>query len=84
MDSNKTTQQHNPFQEALFKAAKVGNIKLMRELIKASASPFVLDEEERNAISYALAANPEETIELLAELFPVTSELGGKKQNNGN
>lgn len=72
---NSTNQLQGPFQEALLKAAKVGNIKLMRELIKAGASLFTPDEEERNALSYALAANPEETIKLLEELFPVTSEI---------
>lgn len=76
MTSDKTTQLHHPFQEALFKAAKVGNVKLMRELIKAGANPFASDKEERNAISYALASNLAETVKLLETLFPVVPEIG--------
>lgn len=48
----------------------------MRELVKAGPNLFMPDENERNALSYALAANPEETIKLLEELFPVVSEIG--------
>ena len=76
MTSDKNNQLHHPFQEALFKAAKVGNVKLMRELIKAGANPFAPDEEERNAISYALAANLEDTVKLLEALFPVSWQIG--------
>lgn len=45
---------HDPLQQALFKAAKVGNIYLMKEFIATGANPFKLDEEEHDAIFYAL------------------------------
>lgn len=66
------------YQSALIKAAKVGNVKFMRELIKLGANPFLPDENERNAISYALASNLEETVKLAEELFPVVTELEKK------
>ena len=56
-------------QEALFQAAKAGSFHLIREFIKAGANPFLHDQEDRNAISYAIAADPVEASVLLAELF---------------
>ncbi len=55
-------------QYALFQAAKVGHIKLMRELIFVGANPFKPDEQNRSAIVYAHMANPEELVGLLKEL----------------
>ena len=43
------TGNQDPLQFALFKAAKIGNIKLMREFIEAGADPFLLDTENCNA-----------------------------------
>lgn len=58
----------NLLQKALFQAAKVGHIKLMREFIAAGANPFELDEKEHNAIFYADLADPENTAALLLAL----------------
>jgi ankyrin repeat protein len=58
----------DPLQEALFKAAKVGHIQLMRELIIAGANFFAIDEENHTVLSYAYQADPEGTIVLLASL----------------
>jgi ankyrin repeat protein len=58
----------DPLQEALFKAAKVGNIKLMRELIIAGANFFAIDEENHTVLSYAYSADPEGTIALITNL----------------
>jgi ankyrin repeat protein len=52
----------------LFKAAKVGNIKLMRELIIAGANFFDIDEENYTVLSYAYKADPEGTIALITSL----------------
>lgn len=57
-----------PTQLALFQAAKVGNISLMRELVNAGANLFSLDEGGKTVISYAYQANPEGIIEFLKEL----------------
>lgn len=70
-----------PIQDAIIKAAKAGNIKFMRELIKAGANPFLADENERNAISYALASNIDEAVALAAELFPVVTELPKERKD---
>lgn len=51
------TGNQDPLQFALFKAAKIGNIKLMREFIEAGADPFLLDIENCNAITYAMKSN---------------------------
>jgi len=64
----------NPqLQKALFKAAKVGHIKLMRELIEIGANPFALDEDNHNSFFYAQLQAPEETAELL-KAFRKTNE----------
>lgn len=57
-----------PLQKALFQAAKIGNINLIRDFIKAGADPFIHDEAGRNAISYAIAANPAGATALIMEL----------------
>lgn len=79
MNSDKADQPYNPYQEALFKAAKVGNIKLVREFMQAGGNLFMPDDGGRNALSYAFAANCEETTKLLEELFPVTLETEEEK-----
>jgi ankyrin repeat protein len=58
----------DPLQEALFKAAKVGHIQLMRELIIDGANFFAIDEENHTVSSYAYSANPEGTIALITSL----------------
>jgi ankyrin repeat protein len=58
----------DPLQEALFKAAKVGHIQLMRELIIAGANFFAIDEENHTVLSYAYSADPEGTIALITSL----------------
>lgn len=63
---------HSLIQIAMFQAAKSGNIKLVRELIKAGANLFEQDITERNALSYAMAANLGDTVKLVAELYPIT------------
>lgn len=55
-------------QTALFKAAKVSNIKLMREFIEAGADPFALDKFGRDVIFYAAKQNPVETYTLFEEI----------------
>ena len=56
-------------QRALFQAAKAGSFELVREFIRAGANPFLHDQEERNAVSYAIAADPAEAKILLTEIF---------------
>jgi ankyrin repeat protein len=58
----------NPLQQALFKAAKAGNIVLMRELIDAGANPYVHDELQRSALSYLMEQNFDALKDLLIEL----------------
>ena len=55
-------------QQALFQAAKVGHIQLMRELIIAGADPFMPDAAGHSAISYATKSDPIKTGSLLLEL----------------
>ncbi len=59
---------YSHLQYALFQAAKVGNVKLMREFIVAGADPFAWDENNRNAIFYARKQNKIEADVLLLEL----------------
>ena len=59
----------NNLQLALFKAAKVGHIKLMQELIKHGANPGLPDFKGYNAISYAMTANPLEAATWLKAVF---------------
>ena len=56
-------------QLALFKAAKVGHIKLMQEFIKHGANPCLPDIKGYNAISYVVAANPTEALTWLEAVF---------------
>jgi ankyrin repeat protein len=63
-----TQPTQDPLQKALFKAAKVGHIQLMRELIIAGASFFAIDEENHTVLSYAYQADPEGTIALITSL----------------
>lgn len=59
----------NPqLQKALFKAAKVGHISLMLELIKVGADPFTPDDTNHSAINYAQMQDPEGTADLLLKL----------------
>jgi ankyrin repeat protein len=60
--------KQDPLQRALFQAAKVGHIQLMRELIIAGANFFAIDEENHTVLSYAYKADPEGTIALIASL----------------
>jgi ankyrin repeat protein len=53
--------KQDPLQQALFQAAKVGHIQLMRELIIAGANFFAIDEENHTVLSYAYQADPEGT-----------------------
>jgi ankyrin repeat protein len=69
----------DPLQQALFKAAKVGHIKLMRELIIAGADPFISDEKGHSAISYATKSDPIKTGSLLLELSD-TFKKGGEDE----
>ena len=59
---------NSKLQNALFKAAKVGEIDLMRELIKVGADPFDVDKNNHNVFFYAMRENPEEAAVLLEEL----------------
>lgn len=56
-------------QKALFQAAKVGNINLMREFIAVGADLFELDSEGYNAIFYAMESDPIKTGALLVDLM---------------
>jgi ankyrin repeat protein len=60
--------KQDPLQQALFQAAKVGHIDLMRELIIAGANFFDIDEENHTVLSYTYKANPEGTLALLTNL----------------
>lgn len=60
--------KQNLLQKALFQAAKVGHINLMREFITAGADPFEPDERKHDAIFYAGLEDPENTAALLWEL----------------
>lgn len=64
---------NNQLQYALFQAAKVGNIKLMREFIAADGDPFALDKENNNAIFYAKIQDPVKTEALLLELADIAN-----------
>ena len=55
-------------QFALFKAAKVGHIKLMREFIEFGADPFASDENNHDAFFYARQEAPLEAATLFKEL----------------
>jgi ankyrin repeat protein len=61
-------------QKALLQAAKVGHIKLMRELINTGANPFICDDDGRNAISYAMQHDPDSTFALVSELSHMKDE----------
>ena len=66
---------HDALQQALFQAAKVGNINLIRELIIAGANPFITDDADRNAIYYMNRYDPVKTDTLLLELEGVISKF---------
>ena len=68
----------NPLQQALFKAAKAGNIALMRELIDAGANPYAHDELQRSALSYLMEQNFDALKDLLIELDRKTLIISGK------
>ena len=56
------TTPNQLLQLALLKAAKVGHLKLMQELIQLGADPCQSDIEGNNAIIYFAQANPKEMI----------------------
>lgn len=75
----------NPLQQALFKAAKVGHIVLMREFVEAGADPLAPDEDNRCAIQYAQYALEGETscrTALLRELSDLVDNFKKKKSGN--
>jgi len=72
------TGNQDPLQFALFKTAKIANIKLMREFIEAGADPFLLDTENCNAITYAMKSN---TLDQNSLLMEITEIADGFKKN---
>jgi len=54
----------NPVQKRLLKAAKVGNINLMKEYIKIGADPYMPDEHGHNAVFYLKRTAPEKSGQL--------------------
>jgi len=74
------TGNQDPLQFALFKAAKIGNIKLMREFIEAGADPFLLDIENCNAITYAMKSNVLDQNSLLMELTEIADGFKKNRQ----
>lgn len=73
MTIHKSTQ--DPLQQALFKAAKVGHIELMREFIEAGADPFALDENNRSAIQYAIDSDSSHPTNFLKELSDIVDNF---------
>ena len=74
------TGNQDPLQFALFKAAKIGNIKLMREFIETGADPFLLDTENCNAITYAMKNNKLDQNSLLMELTEIADGFKKNRQ----
>jgi hypothetical protein len=74
------TGNQDPLQFALFKAAKIGSIKLMREFIEAGADPFLLDTENCNAITYAMKSNTLDQNSLLMELPEIADGFKKSRQ----
>lgn len=74
------TGNQDPLQFALFKAAKIGNIKLMREFIEAGADPFLLDTENCNAITYVMKSNVLDQNSLLMELNEIADGFKKNRQ----
>jgi len=74
------TGNQDPLQFALFKAAKIGNIKLMREFIETGADPFLLDTENCNAITYAMKSNVLDQNSLLMELNEIADGFKKNRQ----
>ncbi|NDA90329.1 MAG: hypothetical protein EBY20_05425 [Alphaproteobacteria bacterium] len=74
------TGNQDPLQFALFKAAKIGNIKLMREFIETGADPFLLDTENCNAITYAMNSNALDQNSLLMELTEIADGFKKNRQ----
>lgn len=68
-------------QAALFKAAKVGHIKLMQEFIRHGANPCLPDISGYNAISYVVAANPTEAMTWLKSVFATFKPFEEKRNN---
>ena len=56
------TFQASPIQLALVKAAKVGHLKLMQELISLGADPYQTDDQGKNAVTYYLETHPQEVV----------------------
>ena len=78
-ENNQDQTIQDPLQIALFKAARIGNINLVQELIEAGANPFMLDEENRNAIFYATRNDPTKTDKMLMELESVVAKFRKRK-----
>jgi ankyrin repeat protein len=74
----KIQSNQSPLQQALLKAAKAGNIALMRELIDAGANPYANDELQRSALSYLMEQNFDALKDLLIELDRKTLTISGK------
>ena len=74
------TGNQDPLQFALFKAAKIANIKLMQEFIEAGADPFLLDTENCNAITYAMKSNTLDQNSLLMELTEIADGFKKNRQ----
>lgn len=80
-----THPTQSPLQQALFKAAKVGHIRLMKEFAEAGADPFALDEYNRCAIQYAQYALENETSRravLLKELSDIANNFKKKRHRD--
>ena len=73
-NKNKEYKFQDPLQTALFKAAKIGHINLMKEFIEVGADPFAPDNSGRSAIFYAM----DREITTIADLL---SQLDSKKSN---
>lgn len=73
-----------PLQQALFKAAKVGHISLMREFVEAGADPFALDEKNRSVIQYAIESDPADPATLLMQLTDIINLFNNKRKKTHN
>lgn len=69
----------DPLQQALVKAAKVGNIGLMREFVEIGADPFALDERNRCAIQYAIVSDQLDVATLFTQLTDIVNDFKRKR-----
>jgi ankyrin repeat protein len=83
-ENNQDYRIQDPLQVALFKAAKIGNIKLIKEFIEAGASPFIRDASNycaiEYAIKYAMKSDAAHTDTFLMELTKLVDNF--KKRHN--